>query len=763
MKNELMKYGKETSVKYLEHFFNDCYSKETSPDCWRKGVITSLYKKGAKDDPGNYRPITLLSPTGKLYASIINMKLVNYLESNNLIDTAQNGFRMVDSRNTDDHLVSLHEIYNYADKNKSPVFSAFIDFSKAFDSVPRNAMLAALKDTGIPKRLYKAIESMYNNTKAQCIANGTKSREFSIHRGVAQGCPLSPTIFAVYINSLIKEINASGIGIDLQDGKQPVGILAYADDIVLLAEDNKALQEMANITHKWCKKWGMKANIKKCGILAIQNKEKPTLEWGDSSFPIVDSYKYLGVTFEPNMKFDKHTKKIHDAAKGKLKKLAHVLGSTYIGPDLKKRIYEENVRSKMEYGSIAWGELKSAKKLGGIQKQSIQTIMNIDDVWAKAAEGELGMLSLEERRQLTMMKYFFKVNNMQDDRLPKRILSRKWPAKSKQHSTMAKMTSLKRRWKIEASTGIEEGESESSAKNKWKTTLEKHLDKYRQERNRSDRQPENEFYRGIIPSLKRTKDYLTKNNAASKAKFEAITSKRRKDCPLCQSNDVILARHIIADCGYLFKQRSNLAAKMKLPKKRYCKVILNTVINESTGTNPQLQDFATTTAHVTQYANDQLKVANCQADDLVGKIVDIRQNEEWYRCRITHNRDGNLTIDSDGLDEWPFDYFELRLENFRDTTIKIHGKMPIILRNHNCLSFTNLDANQGKTIFIKGKSHRLIKSLKNGAYVTDRGKIKLKNIIKRGMLNSCFINGDVAKRHASANRREPNASRQGNP
>ena len=172
-----------------------------------------------------------------------------------------------------------------------------------------------------------------------------------------------------------------------------------------------------------------------------------------------------------------------------------------------------------------------------------------------------------------------------------------------------------------------------------------------------------------------------------------------------------------------------------------------------------------TAAHTIQYAKQQLTITNGEEDDLVGKIVDIRQNEEWYRCRITHrdNEAGSLIIDSQGLDNWPFDYFEFPLATFRDTTIKINGKIAIILRDNNCLSFTKIDNNQGKVIFLDGTPLKLTKAMGNGIYKTNKGKINLQDLIRKGMLNSCFINGDVAKRHASAYRRELNAAKQENP
>ena len=276
------------------------------------------------------------------------MKLVNHVEGRNLINTAQNGFRLVEERNTDDHIISLAELYNYHKSHKSPLFVAFIDFSKAFDGVPRQALLATLQKSGINKRLYEAIRSLYRKTSARCKVNGVISRSFEIHKGVAQGCPLSPTLFAIYINSLLEKVNQTNLGVDLKDGKIPISALAYADDIVLLAESEENLQSLINIAHNWCNKWGMKANVEKCGIQAIGvNKEiieKIQIKWGNEIFAVAPDYKYLGLYFEPDMKWTKHTQKIYGAALGKLDKLNYNLKSAYLGLNIKKHLYEESIK-----------------------------------------------------------------------------------------------------------------------------------------------------------------------------------------------------------------------------------------------------------------------------------------------------------------------------------------------------------------------------------------------------------------------------------
>ena len=91
---ELIKYGGEPMCKMLLTLFNLAWDKECVPNFWREGLIVSLFKKGDRQDPGNYRGITLLNVVGKLYSRVINNRLLKHLESNHLLHEGQGGFRL---------------------------------------------------------------------------------------------------------------------------------------------------------------------------------------------------------------------------------------------------------------------------------------------------------------------------------------------------------------------------------------------------------------------------------------------------------------------------------------------------------------------------------------------------------------------------------------------------------------------------------------------------------------------------------------------
>lgn len=133
----LNEYIKSTSPKLLSFYakyFNLILSTGYVPSNWSDGVIIPIYKnKGDSNDPGNYRPITLLSCVGKLFTSVLNCRLNTFLSENNILKENQAGFRSEYS--TTDHIFTLNSIIEILRFHKKRLFCAYIDFSKAFDSV----------------------------------------------------------------------------------------------------------------------------------------------------------------------------------------------------------------------------------------------------------------------------------------------------------------------------------------------------------------------------------------------------------------------------------------------------------------------------------------------------------------------------------------------------------------------------------------------------------------------------------------------------
>ena len=276
------------------------------PSTWLKAVVNPIPKGSGKDPfvPLNYRGISLLSCISKAYTSLINERISNYCEQHNILVDEQNGFRK--GRSCSDHLFTLTSIIRNRLSQKRSTFCAFIDMEKAFDFLDRNLLFYRLLLYQIDGKIYKSIQALYGKTSACVKVNNMFSGWFFTNSGVRQGDSLSPTLFALFINALAEEIKILNKGVDI-DG-QNISILLYADDIVLISDNEINLQIMLDHMYSWCLKWKLKLNIEKSNVIHFRPKRHIKSEYrftyGNDTLTIIDKYKYLGVILDEFLNFE---------------------------------------------------------------------------------------------------------------------------------------------------------------------------------------------------------------------------------------------------------------------------------------------------------------------------------------------------------------------------------------------------------------------------------------------------------------------------
>ena len=193
----------DTIIKALHKLYLLCFSTGKVPGEWLRATISPIPKSAQLD---KCEPLKYTS--AKMYSSILNSRVMAYLENNNLLVEEQNGFRR--NRACMDHVFSLASILQTNAYKKSGTFTTFIDFKKAFDLIDREALFYKLLQNGIDGKMYWSVKSMYSDTISNVKVNKLYTDWFSISSGVRQGDTLSPTPFSLFINDLAKEIKAAG-------------------------------------------------------------------------------------------------------------------------------------------------------------------------------------------------------------------------------------------------------------------------------------------------------------------------------------------------------------------------------------------------------------------------------------------------------------------------------------------------------------------------------------------------------------------------
>ena len=292
--------------KLLSKFYNSIISTQIIPDKW-KLFKTSLIAKPGKT--GNYhqvsswRPIALLSTTYKVFTSILAKRLSAWIQNNNLLHFSQKGGSVHEG--CVEHnaiLTAVMEQSKY--KSKSPVTIAWLDIRDAFGSVPHEYMWSLLAHIGMHEEFVKLLQSLYSGTSSFYKCGPLVTPNIPIKRGVKQGCPISMILFALAINPVLEGVNKMKIP-PYMLAKSEIQILAYADDLALIANNNEDLQLLIDKTVKLTGKAGMKFRPEKCAHINLpQNKKddeiyiygKKIRKLGNKEF-----YQYLGVPVGENV------------------------------------------------------------------------------------------------------------------------------------------------------------------------------------------------------------------------------------------------------------------------------------------------------------------------------------------------------------------------------------------------------------------------------------------------------------------------------
>ena len=258
--NEMIRPLVEVYPELVLKLFNEVLRTGKSVTDWGVGLIVPIHKDGARLDPGNYRGITLMSCLGKMFLSIVNARLVLFALDEGILGRNQLGF-VAGNRTSDAHIILNNLIRKYCHGKGTKMFSCFVDFRRAFDSVPRDVMLRKLLNVGITGKVFNIIRDIYTSDGACVKLDGFRSPVFGLSLGVRQGCILSPLLFNIFLCDLAKKL--SDLGGNLKLGDSSINSLFWADDLVLLADSEEKLREMLAILGEYCKTNELEINTKK--------------------------------------------------------------------------------------------------------------------------------------------------------------------------------------------------------------------------------------------------------------------------------------------------------------------------------------------------------------------------------------------------------------------------------------------------------------------------------------------------------------------
>ena len=279
--------------------------------------------------------------------------------------------------------------------------------------------------------MWRVIKRMYEASRSAVLLDGERSASFSVAQGVAQGCSLSPILFSVFINDLLKEVEKAELGIQLECGK--IGGMLFADDFVGVSDSKEQLQKLIDVVYSYCSKWRLKANVTKSAVMVFSKEVvEGSWKWGEHHLPTVTEYTYLGVDFASNGAWDgRIIKNVLDSGRKKVNQLHSVISNKDINMSARRLLLLSVVRPSLEYGNEVWeGNKSQAAALESVLLGGGKRILGCSSKTCnEAVRGDLGIDTLQGRRDKAKLKWWYKLVTMPEDRYPKMLFSQDWNIK----------------------------------------------------------------------------------------------------------------------------------------------------------------------------------------------------------------------------------------------------------------------------------------------------------------------------------------------
>ena len=388
------------------------------PSSWKEAEVVPIFKKGKKSSAGNYRPVSLTSVICKVFEKFIRDALDNHFTNNNLLSPDQFGFCSGRSCVTQ-LLVTINEWFTYLDQ-KIPVDAAYLDFRKAFDSVPHKRLLSKLHGYGVRGTVLRWVEDFLSNRNQYVNVNGKTSEKVPVTSGVPQGSVLGPTLFIYFIN-------------DLPDAAESF-LKIFADDTkaytkIETKEDQLRLQRTIDNFVKWTDTWLVKFNSEKCKIMHL-GKDNPKYEYSiiengiKTKLTETTCEKDLGVMIDPNLDFQEHM----TGAVKKARRISNMLTRhiSFKNKNIMLPLYTALVRPIIEYGNTVWSPFlsKDILRIEHVQQSFTKQISGMRKLNYEDRLSRLRLPSLAYRRLRGDMIEVYKIlNNLYDPKTTHSLLT----------------------------------------------------------------------------------------------------------------------------------------------------------------------------------------------------------------------------------------------------------------------------------------------------------------------------------------------------
>lgn len=397
---EIYKTDTNAMAKVLMPLFEKIWQEEKIPSDWKMGLIVKIPKKGDLSCCSNWRGLCLLNIASKILTKIILNRIVGCLDA--LLRKEQAGFRS--GRSCIDLINTLRIIIEQTVEWQTPLYLVFVDFATAFDRVKRGEIWKSLKEHGVPPKIVNLIRECYDGFQCKVTHKGGVSESFETTAGVRQGCLLSPLLFLLVIDGVMRRVVA-GKNRGISWFFKHLEDMDYADDIVLMSHSFADMQSKLDDLVNEAAKVGLKINIGKTKVMKINVRNNTPLKIGDTNLEEVDEFVYLGSTITKDGGAVEDVKRRINIARGSFIQHREVWRSNVLSNKTKIRLFKSNILTVLLYGCETWlVNQEIQNKLQVFVNRCLRNIFKIwwpktisnEDLWQKA---EIGPINQEIKKR----------------------------------------------------------------------------------------------------------------------------------------------------------------------------------------------------------------------------------------------------------------------------------------------------------------------------------------------------------------------------
>ena len=382
----------EEGMRILRDLCNEIYESGVWPEDFVRTVMIPLQKKKGTRKCEEHRTISVIAHVAKILLRVIDRRLRRIMEE--VVGEDQFGFRR--GMGTRDAIAVVKTIgERYIERGRA-VRLCLVDLEKAFDCVKYEKLLEILKDKGVDWRERRLISNLYMKQEVALRVGDNMTEWFKIGRGVRQGCCLSPTLFNIYMEDMVRKCWERNKGVKI--GGRSVKSVRFADDMIIFAENTQELNEMLKSLEEMEDLYGLRINHRKSKLMIIGEEEVMDVVVRGEKLEQVEANKYLGTEISVDWRSEKEIRLRIGMAKQAYLRRRMVFNSK-MDIELRKRLVKCLVWSVLLYGCEVWTlNKREVERLEAFEMWTWRRLLKVK--WSDKIKNDEVLRRAGEERQL---------------------------------------------------------------------------------------------------------------------------------------------------------------------------------------------------------------------------------------------------------------------------------------------------------------------------------------------------------------------------